>query len=327
MKPTYDAPAARAAAAAQAAAAQAAAVEDDAWRRVAHFSLLVESALEQALAEDDDAFDDVAGAKRLVESMRYSLRTPGKRLRPLLLLATADALGADAEKLVRFAAGIEMIHAYSLIHDDLPALDNDDFRRGVPTCHKVFGEAMAILAGDALLTLAFQVLADLSDTPAERSRQMSAELARAAGTVRGMIGGQVADLEAEGREIDRAHLEYIHRSKTGALLRASVRMGGIAAGASQGELAALSDYGEHIGLAFQIVDDVLDVVGSPESLGKTPGKDVAQKKATYPQLYGLDESRRMANQHLNQALVAVEPLGDHARWLRELAGMIVSRSA
>jgi geranylgeranyl diphosphate synthase type II len=259
--------------------------------------------------------------------MRHSLFAGGKRVRPILCLAAAEALNAREEAVVRAACSLELVHTYSLIHDDLPALDNDDFRRGVPTCHKVFGEAMAILAGDALLTLAFQVLADLSDTPAERSRQMSAELALAAGTVRGMIGGQVADLEAEGREIDRRHLEYIHRSKTGALLRASVRLGAIAGGASESGLAALSEYGEHIGLAFQIVDDVLDVVGSKESLGKTAGKDAAQKKATYPQLYGLDESRRMANEHLEKAVAALEPFGDQARWLRELAGMIVSRSA
>jgi geranylgeranyl diphosphate synthase type II len=260
-------------------------------------------------------------------AMRHSLFAGGKRVRPILCLAAAEALNAREEAVVRAACSLELVHTYSLIHDDLPALDNDDFRRGVPTCHKVFGEAMAILAGDALLTLAFQVLADLSDTPAERSRQMSAELALAAGTVRGMIGGQVADLEAEGREIDRRHLEYIHRSKTGALLRASVRLGAIAGGASESGLASLSEYGEHIGLAFQIVDDVLDVVGSKESLGKTAGKDAAQKKATYPQLYGLDESRRMANEHLEKAVAALEPFGDQARWLRELAGMIVSRSA
>lgn len=260
-------------------------------------------------------------------AMRHSLFAGGKRIRPILCLAAAEALNAREEAVVRAACSLELVHTYSLIHDDLPALDNDDFRRGVPTCHKVFGEAMAILAGDALLTLAFQVIAGLDKTPAERSRQMSAELALAAGTVRGMIGGQVADLEAEGREIDSRHLEYIHRSKTGALLRASVRLGAIAGGASDSRLASLSEYAEHIGLAFQIVDDVLDVVGSKESLGKTAGKDAAQKKATYPQLYGLDESRRMASEYLEKAVAALEPFGDQARWLRELAGMIVSRSA
>lgn len=260
-------------------------------------------------------------------AMRHSLFAGGKRIRPILCLAAAEALNAREAAVVRAACSLELVHTYSLIHDDLPALDDDDFRRGVLTCHKVFGEAMAILAGDALLTLAFQVLSELDDTSAERSRQMSAELARAAGTVRGMIGGQVADLEAEGREIDRRHLEYIHRAKTGALLRASVRLGAIAGGGSEAEFAALGGYGEHIGLAFQIVDDVLDVIGSKESLGKTAGKDAAQKKATYPSLYGLDESRRMASEHLEKALASLEPFGDRARWLRELAGMIVSRSA
>jgi geranylgeranyl diphosphate synthase type II len=260
-------------------------------------------------------------------AMRHSLFAGGKRIRPILCLAAAESLNAAGDALVQAACSLELVHTYSLIHDDLPALDNDDFRRGVPTCHKVFGEAMAILAGDALLTLAFQVLAELENTLGGRSCRMTAELARAAGTIRGMIGGQVADLEAEGREIDRAHLEYIHRSKTGALLRASVRMGAIAGGASESDFAALSEYGEHIGLAFQIVDDVLDVVGSPQSLGKTPGKDAAQKKATYPQLYGLDESRRMANERIERALAALAPFAGQARRLRELAEMIVSRSA
>lgn len=263
----------------------------------------------------------------LHRAMRHSLFAGGKRIRPILCLAAAEALGAEDGEIVRAACSLELVHTYSLIHDDLPALDNDDFRRGVPTCHKVFGEAAAILAGDALLTLAFQVLAELEQTPAERAKRMSAELARAAGTVRGMIGGQAADLEAEGREIDAAHLEYIHRSKTGALLRASVRMGAIAGGASGEEFDALNTYGEHTGLAFQIIDDVLDVVGSTESLGKTAGKDAVQKKATYPLLHGLEESRCMAKAYLERAITALAPLGGQAGRLRELAEMIVSRSA
>jgi geranylgeranyl diphosphate synthase type II len=224
------------------------------------------------------------------------------------------------------ACALELIHTYSLIHDDLPALDNDDLRRGRPTCHKVFGEALAILAGDALLTLAFQVLAQLDCGP-ERKTRLIEELAVASGTVNGMIGGQVHDLEGEGRHPTAALLEAIHRAKTGALLRASLRMGAIYAGADDDQLQALSCYGEHIGLAFQIVDDVLDVEQSSEALGKTAGKDAKQQKITFPAVYGLERSREMAEQERIAARLALRGFDERAERLRELADYIVRRTA
>lgn len=260
-------------------------------------------------------------------AMRHSLFGGGKRIRPILAIATAEAVETQVNAVERAACALELVHTYSLIHDDLPALDNDDYRRGRPTCHKVFGEAMAILAGDALLTLAFQVLSDLSDVPGERRIRMVNELATGAGTVNGMIGGQVADLEAEGKQVDAAHLDYIHRSKTGALIRASVRIGAIYAGADRAQFGALSEYGTHIGLAFQIVDDILDVVGSTETLGKTAGKDEAQQKATFPALYGLEASRDQANRHLAEAVEALRRIGEPSVRLREIAGRIVTRNA
>jgi geranylgeranyl diphosphate synthase, type II len=260
-------------------------------------------------------------------AMRYSLFAGGKRIRPLLCLAAADAVTDSIDGAVTAASTLEFIHTYSLIHDDLPALDNDDYRRGKLTCHKVFGEAMAILAGDALLTLAFQVLS-ASLRVSERQRALlTAELSTAAGTVGGMIGGQVADLEGEGRPPDAALLESIHRAKTGALLRASVRMGAIYAGATSGHLAALSAYGEHIGLAFQMIDDILDVEESSEALGKTAGKDAQQRKITFPAVYGLAESRRMAEAARLSAHAALESFGVRAGRLRELADLIVRRKA
>jgi len=257
-------------------------------------------------------------------AMRYSLFAGGKRVRPLLALAAAEAVAGEVPGIESAACTLEMVHTYSLIHDDLPALDNDDLRRGRPTCHKVFGDAMAILAGDALLTLAFQVLAQL-EIDAARCARLVEELAVAAGTVGGMIGGQVNDLEGEGRPPDAQLLESIHRAKTGALLRASVRMGAIYAGADEAQLAALSRYGEHTGLAFQIVDDILDVEQPSEALGKTAGKDAAQGKITFPAVYGIAESRRMAEQERLRAHAELDPFGDHAARLRELADLIVRR--
>src|SRR6202046_3275256 len=215
------------------------------------------------------------------KAMRYSLFAGGKRIRPILCLAAAEAVSDAPVGIESVACTLELVHTYSLIHDDLPALDNDDLRRGVPTCHKVFGDAIAILAGDALLTLAFQVLAQMS-CPDDRKVALIAELSTAAGTVRGMIGGQVCDLEGEGQHPDATLLESIHRAKTGALLRASLRMGAIYAGADDEQLSALSCYGEHVGLAFQIVDDVLDVEQSSAELGKTAGKDAPPHKITCP---------------------------------------------
>jgi geranylgeranyl diphosphate synthase, type II len=277
----------------------------------------------------DEALDrwvppESAEPQSIHKAMRYSLFAGGKRVRPILCMSAAYAISDAPDGIEAAACTLEMIHTYSLIHDDLPALDNDDLRRGRPTCHKVFGEAMAILAGDALLTLAFEVLSKLR-VDAERRVKLIAELATASGTVGGMIGGQVADLEGEGQHPNAHLLERIHRAKTGALLRASLRMGGIYAGADEAQLQALSTYGEHVGLAFQIVDDVLDVEQPSEALGKTAGKDAQQQKITFPAVYGLDRSREMAEQERAAALVALQPFHDRADRLRELADLIVYR--
>jgi geranylgeranyl diphosphate synthase type II len=258
--------------------------------------------------------------KSIHQAMRHSVFAGGKRVRPILCLEAAAAVDENCAPL-DLACALECIHTYSLIHDDLPALDNDDYRRGVPTCHKAFGEAIAILAGDALLTLAFQILA------ATARPQIIAEIAAAAGTVNGMIGGQVVDLESERKVVDTATLEYIHRSKTGALLTASVRSGALYAGAAGADLERLTEYGRQVGLLFQIVDDILDVEGSSEELGKTAGKDAKQQKATYPGVHGLKRAREMAGQTLAQCLQTLEPLGARGKWLRELAQFIGTRKA
>jgi geranylgeranyl diphosphate synthase type II len=260
-------------------------------------------------------------------SMRYSLFAGGKRIRPVLAIAAAQAVSQHPEGVENAAATLELIHTYSLIHDDLPALDNDDLRRGRPTSHKVFGEAMAILSGDALLTLAFEVLSRLPHINAERKITLVEELSRAAGTVGGMIAGQVHDIEGERQPPTEALLESIHRAKTGALLRASVRMGAIYAGATADQLAALSEYGEHIGLAFQIIDDVLDVEESSDALGKTAGKDQAQQKITFPAVYGITRSREMAEAERQQAHKALESVGQNAERLRQIADFVVLRKA
>ncbi len=259
------------------------------------------------------------------KAMRYSMFAGGKRVRPILCMAAGQAVADDVPGLVDTACTLEMIHTYSLIHDDLPALDNDDLRRGRPTCHKVFGEAMAILAGDALLTLAFQTLARIDVLDGETRTKLVDTLATASGTVRGMIGGQVHDIEGEGQPPTPELLEAIHRAKTGALLRASLRMGAICAGADKEQFDALSCYGEHAGLAFQIVDDILDVEQPSEALGKTAGKDAQQGKITFPAVFGLDHSREMAEQQRVHAHRAVESFGERAHWLREIADLIVQR--
>ena len=265
--------------------------------------------------------------KTIHRAMRYSLMAGGKRIRPVLCLEAAATVGGATESVLAAACSLEFIHTYSLIHDDLPSLDNDDFRRGKPTCHKVFGEAMAILAGDSLLTLAFQVLAELRGIALEAQVRMIRELARASGTVGGMIGGQVADIEGEGQPPNAKLLDSIHRAKTGALLCASVRIGAICAGASETDIGALTAYGEHIGLAFQIVDDILDVEESSEVLGKTAGKDADQGKITFPAVYGLEMSRTMAHTECAAAHAAVSHLGPRAQRLREIADMIVYRKS
>ncbi len=261
------------------------------------------------------------------KAMRHSVFAGGKRVRPILILASGESLSGDREILLHLGAGIEMMHTYSLIHDDLPALDNDDLRRGVPTCHKVFGEAMAILAGDALMTRCYQVLADLPGLPDSARMDIIREIATATGTVNGMIGGQVVDLESEGKEVGAGVLEYIHYSKTGALLKACVRCGAIAAGANSEELQSLTKFGSKIGLVFQIVDDILDVTSSSEVLGKTAGKDEKVKKATYPALYGIDASREKARELMSSALEDIRDFDEKAEPLRSLARFVVDRTA
>jgi len=259
------------------------------------------------------------------QAMRHSMFAGGKRIRPILCMEAgrmvAGSLPVGIEEL---GATLEMLHTYSLIHDDLPALDNDDLRRGRPTCHKVFGEAIAILAGDAFQTQAYEVMARLK-CPAEARVRIIEEIARGTGTVDGMIGGQVADLEAERTKPDAARLQYIHRAKTAALITASVVSGGLYGGADDRQVAQLRSFGQSIGLAFQIVDDVLDVTQTSEQLGKTAGKDTVAEKATYPALFGIDESIKKADQLVKDAFGALDGFGDGAETLKELARFLVER--
>src|SRR5258707_10473030 len=237
-------------------------------------------------------------------AMRYRFSAGGKRLRPILCLETARIFGSDATPALSPACAIEFIHTYSLIHDDLPALDNDDLRRGKPTCHKKFGEAIAILAGDALLTLAFETIG-ATPAAAERRAAILTEVASAAGTINGMVGGQVADIEAEGKPVDAQMLEYIHRSKTAALIRASITAGALCAGAGSEDVTRLRRFGQTIGWAFQVTDDILDVEESSAALGKTAGKDMAQQKATYPAVYGFERSPQIGHDPATPALSAL----------------------
>jgi geranylgeranyl diphosphate synthase type II len=263
---------------------------------------------------------------KIHEAMRYSVFAGGKRIRPILCLESARIFSEATEPIFPVACALEFIHTYSLIHDDLPALDNDDLRRGRPTCHKQFGEALAILAGDGLLTRAFEVIAR-AELPGERRSELVREIATAAGTVDGMVGGQVADLEAEGKPIDPAMLEYIHRSKTAALIRAAAVSGAIAGGAQVADVERLRRFGSNIGLAFQVVDDILDVEESSATLGKTAGKDQSQKKATYPALYGLEKSREVASALRDKAYAELAPFGERAARLRAVADFLVARRA
>jgi len=265
---------------------------------------------------------------KVFEAMRYSLFAGGKRVRPIFALASAEALGAKTAGLLPIAGALELIHTYSLIHDDLPAMDDDDLRRGRPTCHKIYGEAIAILAGDGLLNRAFEVLSDprrLKTVTAVRLIAITREISLASG-VFGMVGGQVVDMESEGKDVDLPTLEYIHTHKTGALIRASVRTGAIYAKASEKRLKALTRYGERVGLAFQIADDILDVVGSREETGKDVGSDLKKGKKTFPSFYGLEESRRRAKEVADQALDALKDFDRKAEPLRELAKYIVTRT-
>jgi geranylgeranyl diphosphate synthase, type II len=282
---------------------------------------LVESALNRWVPSE------TTPPQNIHRAMRYSLFAGGKRIRPVLCMSAARTVSDNVAGVEDAACTLELIHTYSLIHDDLPALDNDDLRRGRPTCHKVFGDAMAILAGDSLLTLAFEVLSKAQALSAERRVALAAELSTASGTVRGMIGGQVHDIEGEGQLPTAELLEAIHRAKTGALLRASVRMGAICAGACPEQYDALSQYGEHVGLAFQIVDDILDVEQPSEALGKTAGKDAQQGKITFPAVYGVDRSKEMADVELARAHDCLRMFGERAYWLHQLADLVVSRTA
>jgi geranylgeranyl diphosphate synthase type II len=261
------------------------------------------------------------------EAMRYSLFAGGKRVRPILAIAAAEALGARSSGLLPLAGALELIHTYSLIHDDLPAMDDDDFRRGRPTCHKVYGEAVAILAGDGLLNRAFEVLSDPRRTkavPANRLVAIIKEISAASGVL-GMVGGQVVDMESEGREIDFPTLEYIHTHKTGALIRASVRVGALYAKASEKRLKALTRYGELAGLSFQIVDDILDITGKREEIGKNIGGDLKKGKKTFPSFFGLEGSRLRAKEVGDKAIDALRDFDHRADPLRELAKYIVKR--
>jgi geranylgeranyl diphosphate synthase type II len=284
--------------------------------------LTVEEALDRALPPE------AAWPATIHRAVRYSLFAGGKRIRPVLVLAAGEAVGGGRDELLPFACAVEMIHTYSLIHDDLPAMDDDDLRRGKPTSHKVFGEAIAILAGDALLTRAFHLLAEVPEGSAgaglRRRVRATAVLGEACGTA-GLIGGQVMDLESEGREVGASELERLHRAKTGALLSACVRGGAILGGAEGEDLERLSRYGAAIGLAFQVVDDVLDATEDAARLGKTAGKDQAARKATYVGVHGLERARAMAAALRDEALAAVLPLGPKAELLAAIARLVVDR--
>jgi geranylgeranyl diphosphate synthase, type II len=265
----------------------------------------------------------------IFQAMRYSVFAGGKRVRPILAIAAAEAVGRTADDVLPLACALECIHTYSLIHDDLPALDNDDYRRGRLTNHKVFGEANAILAGDALLTFAFELMGDArhwKQRVPERVVQVMHEVAYAVGTF-GMIGGQVVDLQMEGQDIELPALQYIHAHKTGALIRTSVRSGAILGGGSPAEVEALTDYGTHIGLAFQIMDDILDVRGDEQLMGKVLRKDDAQRKATYPRLVGLAESEVRAQAAVAAGIAALDLLGERGAVLRDLAQFIIARES
>jgi geranylgeranyl diphosphate synthase type II len=257
--------------------------------------------------------------------MRYSLFAGGKRLRPALCLAAAEACGGSESEAMPLACAVECIHTYSLVHDDLPAMDDDDFRRGRPTNHKVFGEGIAVLAGDALLTQAFEIAAHCRGWPRYTHQAVMMEITRAAGSLQ-LIAGQVADLEGEGRKVSLSQLQYIHERKTSALLCCSARLGGMSANATPRQLQALTDFGHHVGLAFQVIDDILDVTQTSEQLRKTAGKDAAAGKATYPAIVGLLRSRKIASQLTDKAFSALKPFRGKAVALEALASYLLKRT-
>jgi geranylgeranyl diphosphate synthase type II len=285
---------------------------------------LVDKALDLLLPREDEL------PFSLHKAMRYSVFAGGKRIRPILMLAACEAVGGEIERAMPAACAMEMIHTYSLIHDDLPAMDDDDFRRGNPTSHKVFGEAVAILAGDALLTEAFNAMsspAGADGVPPATMLAVIHEIGRCAGSY-GMVGGQVVDMESEGKhDIDLAIVQYIHTHKTGALLKASIRAGALLGGADEKGLAAMTGYGEAVGLAFQIADDILDIEGTTEEIGKDAGSDQARGKATYPAVMGLAESKKRAAELVEMALASLSDFDATADPLREIARYIVSRKS
>ncbi|MGC8719598.1 MAG: polyprenyl synthetase family protein [Thermodesulforhabdaceae bacterium] len=280
--------------------------------------------IDEALDKYLPPIDGMEG--RVVEAARYSLFAGGKRLRPILCIASHEACGGSSQALLPVACALEMIHTYSLIHDDLPAMDNDDFRRGKPTNHKVFGEAVAILAGDLLLTYAFELMAahGLEDRSGSMMRVIHV-IATASG-FKGMVGGQMIDLACEGQDVDMPTVEYMHVRKTGALITASVQAGAILAGSSESDIDRLTRYGHHLGLAFQITDDLLDVTGNLEEMGKTPGSDTRKGKRTYPFLIGIEESRRIAREHVERALSAISGYDAKADPLRAIARYVLERT-
>jgi geranylgeranyl diphosphate synthase type II len=280
---------------------------------------LAEGALDAALPAE------TAWPATIHRAVRYSLFAGGKRIRPLLVLAAAEAAGGEAADALPLACAVEMIHTYSLIHDDLPAMDNDDFRRGKPTNHKVYGEGIAILAGDGLLTQAFEILAQARGWPRYPHKALVRELAHAAGTLQ-LIAGQVADMEAEGKSISASDLKYIHERKTSALLCCSTRLGGMSANCTAAQLRALTDFGYNVGLAFQIIDDILDITQTSEQLGKTAGKDTAARKATYPSIVGLEKSRKIATELTRRAFAALKLFRGKAAALEALGTYLLQRN-
>ena len=282
---------------------------------------LIDAAMNEFLPPED-RFPEV-----IHRAMRYGVLNGGKRLRPILTLAACEAVGGEGATALPTACAVELVHAFSLVHDDLPALDDDDFRRGKPTSHKVFGEAVAILAGDALLALAFETITGRNKgVPVEVMVEVMRRIASASGAG-GMVGGQVADMASEGKKVGPETLEFIHRNKTGALIEAAVVSGGLLGGGTPEQIKALSLYGQNIGLAFQIADDILDIEGIREKIGKTAGSDIGRQKATYPTLYGLEKSKELARQAVDEAVEVIQSFDDRANPLRALARFIIEREA
>ena len=269
--------------------------------------------------------ENMALNKDLAKAMNYSLMAGGKRLRPILIMAAADALGVDGEKFLRLSTSIEFIHTYSLIHDDLPAMDNDDYRRGKLTNHKVFGEALAILAGDALLTMAFEIIATDKNVDAETKVKIITEMSKAAGA-EGMVGGQVIDMQSENKKIDIQTLKQMHAAKTGALFCAAIRSGAILAGANEKQLANLTEYARQFGLAFQITDDILDVIGDEKTIGKPVGSDEKNHKSTYVTLGSLESAKALAQEAVDKAKASLVDFGENAEFLRALVDYLITRN-